>query len=64
MGRNYFSKHGGPYFINEGISRHHDHHKPGHTHEDIKPSNLIYGLLAALSILLPLSMAIFVLAIL
>ena len=22
MGRNYFSKHGGPYFINDGLSRH------------------------------------------
>ena len=26
MGRNYFSKHGGPYFINNGFSKHsHDH---------------------------------------
>ena len=26
MGRNYFSKHGGPYFINDGLSKHnHDH---------------------------------------
>ena len=26
MGRNYFSKHGGPYFINNGFSNHsHDH---------------------------------------
>ena len=24
MGRNYFSKHGGPYFINDGLSRHSD----------------------------------------
>jgi hypothetical protein len=24
MGRNYFSKHGGPYFINDGVSRHAD----------------------------------------
>ena len=22
MGRNYFSKHGGPYFINDGFTRH------------------------------------------
>jgi hypothetical protein len=63
MGRNYFSKHGGPYFINDGISKHHDH-TPGHTHEDIKPSNLIYGLLAILCVLLPLSMAMVILAIL
>ena len=24
MGRNYFSKHGGPYFINDGFTRHAD----------------------------------------
>jgi len=24
MGRNYFSKHGGPYFMNDGFSRHAD----------------------------------------
>jgi len=24
MGRNYFSKHGGPYFINDGFSKHAD----------------------------------------
>jgi hypothetical protein len=24
MGRNHFSKHGGPYFINDGFSRHLD----------------------------------------
>ena len=24
MGRNHFSKHGGPYFINDGISKHSD----------------------------------------
>ena len=64
MGRNYFSKHGGPYFINDGVSKHHDHNTPGYIHEDIKPSNLIYGLLAAMAILLPVSIAIAVLAIL
>jgi hypothetical protein len=26
MGRNYFSKHGGPYFINDGLSKHTHHH--------------------------------------
>jgi hypothetical protein len=31
MGRNYFSKHGGPYFINDGFS-HHSENNP-------KPSN-------------------------
>jgi len=43
MGRNYFSKHGGPYFINDGFTHHNDP-KP----EDegfIKPDpNLFYGL--------------------
>ena len=34
MGRNYFSKHGGPYFINNGLSGHsHSHDEP----HDIKP---------------------------
>lgn len=64
MGRNYFSKAGGPYFINDGFSKHDHDHTPGHTHEDIKPSNLIYGLLAVLCVLLPVSMAIVILAIL
>ena len=27
MGRNYFSKYGGPCFINSGLSGHHDHDK-------------------------------------
>jgi hypothetical protein len=34
MGRNYFSRHGGPYFINDGLSKHtHSHEEP----HDIKP---------------------------
>jgi hypothetical protein len=34
MGRNYFSRHGGPYFINDGLSKHtHSHDEP----HDIKP---------------------------
>ena len=34
MGRNHFSKHGGPYFINDGLSKHtHSHEDPN----DIKP---------------------------
>ena len=38
MGRNYFSKAGGPYFINDGLS----HHKvEGFTKPD---PNLFYGL--------------------
>jgi hypothetical protein len=43
MGRNYFSKHGGPYFINDGFSRHTHHHDDPN---DIKPDQtLFYGLL-------------------
>ena len=41
MGRNYFSKHGGPYFINNGFTS----HKPDLSDEDIQLSpNLFYGL--------------------
>jgi hypothetical protein len=43
MGRNYFSKHGGPYFINDGFTHHNDP-KPG-DEGFIKPDpNLFYGL--------------------
>jgi hypothetical protein len=46
MGRNYFSKKGGPYFINDGFSNHDHDHKPGSNHQDIKPDpNLFYGLI-------------------
>jgi len=45
MGRNHFSRAGGPYFINDGFSKHDHHHKPGSNHEHIKPdSNLFIGL--------------------
>jgi len=39
MGRNHFSKHGGPMFINNGLSRHdHSHKDP----EDIKPDKVLF----------------------
>jgi hypothetical protein len=39
MTRNYFSKHGGPYFINDGLS--------GHCHEeDIKPDKGLFIFIA------------------
>jgi hypothetical protein len=41
MGRNYFSKHGGPYFINNGFSKH-DHHHSSDSHEDIKPDKVLF----------------------
>jgi hypothetical protein len=41
MGRNHFSKYGGPYFVNDGLSNHKDHPEPS----NIKPDpNLFYGL--------------------
>jgi hypothetical protein len=53
MGRNYFSKHGGPYFRNDGFSRHDHDHKPGETHEDIEPlPNLFYGFAMALIVVI------------
>ena len=39
MGRNYFSKKGGPYFINDGFSQHDHDHKPSSNHQDTKPDN-------------------------
>jgi hypothetical protein len=48
MGRNYFSKHGGPYFINDGFTHHakpEPQPKPeGYIKPDIKA---FYGLTAA-----------------
>ena len=39
MARNHFSKHGGPMFINNGLSRHdHSHKDP----EDIKPDKALF----------------------
>lgn len=40
MGRNYFSKHGGPYFINNGLSKHHDHSHDDPNH--IKPDKGLF----------------------
>jgi len=38
MGRNHFSKAGGPYFINDGFSKHtHSHEDPNH----IKPDRIL-----------------------
>lgn len=53
MGRNYFSKHGGPYFINDGLSKHDHDHKPGSNHEHIKPdpSLLVFVSISVLALL-------------
>jgi hypothetical protein len=54
MGRNHFSRAGGPYFINDGFSKHDHDHNELSNHEHIKPdTNLFYGLtLGFLSLLL------------
>jgi len=45
MGRNYFSKHGGPYFINDGFSK--------HTEESLKPDKgLFYFIVSSFAIAL------------
>jgi hypothetical protein len=46
MGRNHFSKAGGPYFINDGFSKHDHDHKPGSNHEDIKPDTKVLYFIA------------------
>jgi hypothetical protein len=38
MTRNHFSKHNGPYFINDGLS----HHVPTKPQEDIKPDKKVF----------------------
>jgi hypothetical protein len=43
MGRNYFSKHGGPYFINDGFSNHAN--KPS-IEKDKQNQRFFYGLLS------------------
>jgi hypothetical protein len=60
MGRNYFSKYGGPCFINDGFSKHtHDHNSEEH----IKPdTNLFYGLcIGFLSLLVVIGIALAIL---
>ena len=61
MGRNYFSKHGGPYFINDGFSKHtHDHDDPNH----IKPDSTLFGILAMGFVTIMVCIAIAIMAIL
>lgn len=63
MGRNHFSRHGGPCFINNGFSMHSEN-TPGHDHEDTKASNLVYSLLGLVCVLLPVCIAIVIAAVL
>jgi hypothetical protein len=60
MGRNYFSKAGGPYFLNDGFS----HHSENNAEEYIKPSpNLFYGLtIGFVSLILGVGIALYFLA--
>jgi len=59
MGRNHFSKHGGPYFINDGVSHHDDHDLNDNNKLD---QNLFYGLtLLFLSLILTIGVTLVVL---
>ena len=50
MGRNHFSRHGGPYFINNGFSNHtHSHDDPNHIESD---RALILSLLVGVPIMI------------
>ena len=49
MGRNHFSKHGGPYFINDGVSRHAD--KPYKTPDKGFFYLILSGFVIALSVI-------------
>jgi hypothetical protein len=62
MGRNHFSQQGGPYFINDGVSKHAPHHSPEHTHEEVKPSYGFLATLAVLAIVVPVGLALFMVA--
>ena len=49
MTRNHFSKYSGPYFINDGLSKHTDHdHEAGHNHGDIKPDIKVFYFISML----------------
>jgi hypothetical protein len=65
MGRNHFSRAGGPYFINNGFSNHTDHdHKEGSNHQHPKPdTKLFYGLVIGfLSLLAIIGIALVILS--
>jgi hypothetical protein len=49
MGRNYFSKHGGPYFVNDGFSRHSETNPKPSNKKDIEL--FVCGSIAILGIL-------------
>ena len=63
MGRNHFSSKGGPYFINDGFTKHNDHdHKTGHNHNDIKPDISLAGTLAIVFLTLCVALSIALIA--
>jgi hypothetical protein len=49
MGRNYFSKYGGPCFINNGLTAHHDHEE-----NDSKDTGSDKALLLSLLVSVPI----------
>lgn len=63
MGRNYFSKAGGPYFINDGFSKHDHSHDTPDVHKDIKPNkDLFYFItIGFLSVLLTIGLSLIIL---
>jgi len=56
MGRNYFSKHGGPYFINDGFSNHKENNTKPSNKKDIITficgSGVILGILYIVNLVL------------
>jgi hypothetical protein len=64
MGRNYFSKYGGPYFINDGFTHHVKPQSQLEPEEYIKPSpNLFYGLtIGFVSLILGVGITLFFIA--
>jgi hypothetical protein len=61
MSRDYFSRFGGPFYRNNGFSQHEHNHRPGSSHEDIKPSNHTDVLaIALLSLLVIVSIVVIV----
>lgn len=56
MGRNYFSKAGGPYFINNGLTSHVEHYTHEHIDKPIKPLYLIVPSVLSIGFLIAITM--------
>ena len=59
MGRNHFSKYGGPCFVNDGLSKHDHSHDTQDVHKDIKPDkNIFYTItIVCLSLILTIGIS-------